>query len=122
MAEPVTPSDRWPPIQFYRGALISIICFIIAAAAFVSAVFLFSYCVPATFGGVSACVFPHWTAASIVAIGGALVLVVGVAYGVAAWLCLEPARYGAWLRALTSSGSEGAPQPAPDPSEPVPPR
>lgn len=121
MAESATLPDRWPPIEFYRNSLACVVCFVVAAAAFVSAIFLFAYCVPVTDAGGSVCVPPHSVAATIITIGGALVLILGVLYGVAAWLCLEPARYRKVLHALYSSGSESAPQPPPDAGGSAPP-
>jgi hypothetical protein len=88
-----SPSDRWPPIHFYRDSLVSIICFVVSAASFVSAVFLFAYCIPVTMNGNSVCVYPHWLAASFFVLGGGLFSVLGIVYGALAWLSLEPERY-----------------------------
>jgi hypothetical protein len=94
MADPDAPSDRWPPIQYYRLGLVAVICFVVSAAAFVSAIFLFAYCIPGavTFGAQS-CVFPHWIAAWLILGGGTAILILGVVFGLLAWISLEPERY-----------------------------
>lgn len=50
MPETSASSDRWPPIRFLQHAVLAIICFFVSAAAFVSSVFLYTYCIPVISG------------------------------------------------------------------------
>ncbi len=97
MANTSAPSDRWPPINFLRHALLTIVCFIVSAAAFVSAIFLYTYCIPVVEGGqTTGCVFPHLFAADLFVFGGVLFLALGLLYGVWAELDLEPRGWPKW--------------------------
>lgn len=107
--------DRWPPIEFYRNSLVALISFIVSAAAFVIAVFLFTYCTTGVLPSApSVCVFPHVVAATVFALGGALFLLLGGVFGALAWLSLEPERYRKLFDSLTGKASKA---PSPVPSE-----
>jgi hypothetical protein len=93
MADSDTTSAHWPPINFYRDSLISLVSFVVSAGSFLSAIFLFTYCIPVTIGGNSVCVYPHWLAATCFLLGGVLFSILGILYGLLAWLSLEPDRY-----------------------------
>ncbi len=94
MTGAMTPPERWPPEHFFRHAFLSVLLFVVAAAAFVSAVFLYTYCIPGTVAfGASGCVFPHQLAAGIFLGAGVLFLALGLVYGSLAWLAFEPERY-----------------------------
>jgi hypothetical protein len=100
------PSDRWPPIEYYRGSLASVVSFVIGAACIVSAIFLFTFCIPSVVDREAVCLFPHWLAASVLALVGILFSAVGVLYGVIAWLSLEPERYRRWQQRWRSDEPE----------------
>jgi hypothetical protein len=93
MADSGTTSDRWPPIHFYRDSLISIVSFVVSAGSILGAVFLFTYCVPVTINGNSLCIYPHLLAATCFLLVGVLFSILGITYGILAWLSLEPDRY-----------------------------
>jgi energy-coupling factor transporter transmembrane protein EcfT len=119
MADSGTPSDRWPPIHFYRYSLVSIVCFVVSAASFVGAVFLFTYCIPVVINGFSTCIYAHWLAASFFVAGGALFLILGIVYGAFAWISLEPERYRRLRADLAGKSLEKAPQSVSDVLGPV---
>jgi hypothetical protein len=98
MADSGTPSDRWPPIEYYPGLLVSLVSLVIGAVYFVSAISLFSFCIQSVVGGAGVCLFPHWTATTFLAVGGILFSAIGIIYAGRAWLCLEPERYRRWQK------------------------
>ena len=100
MVAPEAPRDRWPPIEYYRYSLVSVVAFVVAAACSVSAVFLATYSVPVTVNGNPVWVFPHWTAAAFFALGAAVFTVLGIVYGGIAWLCLDADRYREFRKAF----------------------
>jgi hypothetical protein len=119
MADLGTPSDSWPPIQFYRDSLVSIVCFVVSAASFVSAVFLFTYCVPVVTNGNSVCIYAHGLAASFFVLGGVVFSTLGIVYGSLAWLSLEPERYRRFVSKWEGKSWATAPQSPPDGSGPA---
>jgi len=80
-------------MQFYVYSFSAVICFIVAGASISAAIFLYSYCVPSIVGGTLLCVYPHWTAATIILAVGVLFSISGTVLGAVAWVTLDPERY-----------------------------
>jgi hypothetical protein len=74
------------------------VCFAIAITCIVCAVFLFTFCIPSVVGRESVCLFPHWLAATLFALVGAIFAALGIFYGAIARLSLEPAWHELWRR------------------------
>jgi hypothetical protein len=98
------------PIGFYRSSLVAVLSFVTAAACFIGAIILFTFCVPEATDSGTVCGFPHQLAAAFFAIAGIVFAAVGVGYGVSAWLSLEPDRYWRWKERWSPSDTPGSTQ------------